>query len=67
MRPASHQNKRCANYKLSQEANWHAYFGDLLRHEFFLQLNPMRYQRALVTEITLAEELRQEGFAVWQN
>jgi len=27
----------------------------------------MTQQRALATEIALAEELRQEGYAVWQN
>jgi len=27
----------------------------------------MTYQRALATEIALAEELRQEGYGVWQN
>jgi len=27
----------------------------------------MTYQRALATEIALAEELRQESYGVWQN
>lgn len=35
--------------------------------ELFHHLNPMTYQRALATEFFLADELRQEGFAVWQN
>ena len=29
--------------------------------------NPMTQQRALATEVSLAEELRSEGYAVWQN
>jgi hypothetical protein len=33
----------------------------------FAHLNPMTRQRALATEIALAEELRDEGFGVWQN
>jgi hypothetical protein len=35
--------------------------------DLFHHLNPMTYQRALATEIALAEDLRHEGFGVWQN
>jgi len=35
--------------------------------DLFAHLNPMTHQQALASEIALAEELREEGFAVWQN
>jgi hypothetical protein len=35
--------------------------------ELFQHLNPMTHQRALATEVSLADELRQEGCGVWQN
>jgi hypothetical protein len=48
--------------------NWYAQkYGEELLLDLFAHLNPMTHQRALATEIALAEELRQEGFAVWQN
>jgi predicted GIY-YIG superfamily endonuclease len=60
--------ERFANHKSGHKANWYAQiYGEALMPELFQYLNPMTYQRALATEITLAEELRQEGFAVWQN
>jgi hypothetical protein len=60
--------ERFANHKAGHKANWYArIFGDALLPELFRHLNPMTYQRALATEISVAEELRQEGFAVWQN
>jgi hypothetical protein len=30
-------------------------------------LNPTPHRRALTAQIALADELRREGFAVWQN
>ena len=55
-------------HKSGHKANWYAQtFGDGLLSELFQHLNPMTHQRALATEIALAEELRHEGFAVWQN
>lgn len=60
--------ERFANHKSGHKANWYAQeFGEGLLPELFAHLNPMTHQRALATEIALAEELRQEGFAVWQN
>jgi predicted GIY-YIG superfamily endonuclease len=60
--------ERFANHKSGHKANWYAQtFGEALLPELFRHLNPMTYQRALATEIALAEELKQEGFAVWQN
>jgi hypothetical protein len=60
--------ERFANHKAGHKANWHAQaFGERLMPELFRHLNPMTNQRALATELTLADELRQEGFAVWQN
>jgi hypothetical protein len=60
--------ERFANHKAGHKANWYAHtYGDVLLPDLFEHLNPMTYQRALATEIAVAEELRQEGFAVWQN
>ena len=60
--------QRFANHKAGHKANWYAQtYGDALMPELFDHLNPMTSQRALATEIAVAEELRQEGFAVWQN
>ena len=60
--------ERFANHKAGHKSNWYAHtYGDALLPELFQHLNPMTYQRALATEITMAEELRHEGFAVWQN
>ena len=60
--------ERFANHKSGHKANWYAQtFGERLWPELFQHLNPMTYQRALATEIALAEELRQEGYGVWQN
>ena len=59
---------RFANHKAGHKANYYARaYGDGLMPEIFSHLNPMTHQRALATEIALADELRQEGFAVWQN
>jgi predicted GIY-YIG superfamily endonuclease len=60
--------ERFANHKAGHKANYYARaYGEALMPELFAHLNPMTHQRALATEITLADELRQEGFAVWQN
>lgn len=60
--------ERFANHKAGHKANWYAQeFGEGLLPELFTHLNPMTHQRALATEIALANELRREGFAVWQN
>jgi predicted GIY-YIG superfamily endonuclease len=60
--------QRFANHKSGHKANWFAQtYGEGLLPDLFAHLNPMTHQRALATEITVAEELRQEGFAVWQN
>jgi predicted GIY-YIG superfamily endonuclease len=59
---------RLANHKAGYKANYYArVYGEELMPELFLHLNPMTYQRALATEIALANELRKEGFAVWQK
>ena len=61
-------DERFANHKAGHKANWYAQeFGEGLLPDLFAHLNPMTHQRALATEIALADELRQEGFAVWQN
>jgi predicted GIY-YIG superfamily endonuclease len=61
-------DERFANHQSGHKANWYAKtYGERLLPELFAHLNPMTRQRALATEIELAEELRLEGFAVWQN
>jgi len=60
--------QRFANHKSGHKANWYARnYGDALMPDLYAHLNPMTYQRALATEIALADELRLEGFAVWQH
>jgi predicted GIY-YIG superfamily endonuclease len=61
-------DERLANHRAGYKANYYARaYGEGLLPELLQHLNPMTQQRALATEIALAEELRQEGFAVWQN
>jgi predicted GIY-YIG superfamily endonuclease len=60
--------ERFANHKAGHKANWYAEkYGDELLPDLFAHLNPMTHQRAMATEIALAEELREEGIGVWQN
>lgn len=60
--------QRFANHLSGHKANWYAQtYGQALMPELFSHLNPMTYQRALATEISLAHELRLEGFGVWQH
>jgi len=57
--------ERFANHKSGQKANWYAQtFGEKLLPDLFAHLNPMTQQRASATEVSLAEELRQEGHGV---
>ncbi|HKQ22944.1 MAG TPA: hypothetical protein VJT81_00700 [Burkholderiales bacterium] len=61
-------DERLACHKSGHKANWYAQtFGEALLPNLFAHLNPMTQQRALATEIALADELRQEGYGVWQN
>ena len=60
--------ERFANHKAGLNANWYAQkYGEALLPDLFSHLNPMTHQRALATEIAVAEELRREGCGVWQN
>jgi predicted GIY-YIG superfamily endonuclease len=60
--------RRFANHRSGHKANWYVqHYGEALVPDLFAHLNPMTYQRALATEIALADELRLEGFAVWQH
>jgi hypothetical protein len=38
-----------------------------LRPDFYEHLNPMSYRESVKQEKELANKLRQEGYAVWQN
>ena len=60
--------ERYANHKSGYKANWYAQrYAEQLMPNLFAHLNPMTHQRALATEIALADELRHEGYGVWQN
>jgi predicted GIY-YIG superfamily endonuclease len=60
--------ERFANHKSGQKANWYAHtYGEKLLPDLVALLNPITRQRALASEIALAEELRREGHGVWQN
>jgi hypothetical protein len=60
--------ERFANHRAGHKSNWYAHsYGEVLLPDLFDHLNPMTHQRALATEFELAEELRREGYAVWQN
>ena len=39
---------------------------NLIRPDLYRRLNPMRYELARLTEVTLAQRLRYRGYAVWQ-
>jgi len=41
-------------------------YGVRLLPALYRRLNPMRYELARLTEVTLAQRLREQGYAVWQ-
>jgi len=42
-------------------------YGKYLRRKLFEHLNPMTYKKAVAMEKELARQLRNRGYAVWQN
>ena len=55
-------------HKNNYKANRYVHdYGKRLVSEFSKDLNPMAYDEALAKERSLAEELRNEGHAVWQG
>jgi hypothetical protein len=60
--------QRLANHKAGKKANTYVQlFGMGLLRELFEHLNPMPYDEAVAMEHKLAEQLRNQGFAVWSN
>ena len=58
---------RYKNHKRGHKGNVFVLrFGTRLLPELFAHLNPMPYEAALTMERELAEDLRQEGYGVWQ-
>jgi len=58
---------RFANHKRGHKGNAFVLkHGTRLLPELFAHLNPMPYEAALTMERELAEDLRQEGYGVWQ-
>ncbi|HQR53165.1 MAG TPA: hypothetical protein PLZ79_07825 [Burkholderiales bacterium] len=59
--------ERLANHMRGHKGNAFVQrYGTRLLPELFAHLNPMPYAAALVMERELAEDLRQQGYAVWQ-
>jgi predicted GIY-YIG superfamily endonuclease len=60
--------ERFANHKRGYKANRYAKaYGVRLLKELFEHVNPMIEEQAKITETELAQGLRDEGYAVWQN
>ena len=60
--------ERFQNHKAGVKANrFVRHFGRGLLPELFEFLNPMPYEAAQQMEVELAEELRAQGYAVWQG
>ena len=58
---------RFKNHKRGHKGNAFVLrFGTRLLPELFAHLNPMPYEAAMTMERELAEELRQQGYGVWQ-
>lgn len=60
--------ERYANHKQGHKGNRYVLrHGTRLLPELFAHLNPMPYEAALTMERELAEDLRQQGYGVWQG
>jgi predicted GIY-YIG superfamily endonuclease len=60
--------ERFANHKRGHKGNVFVQrHGTRLLPELFAHLNPMPYEAALTMERELAEDLRLQGYAVWQG
>jgi hypothetical protein len=60
--------ERFANHKSGYKASrWVRDYGIELLPEIYSDLNPMPYDQAQRMEEALAEELREQGYAVWQK
>lgn len=58
---------RFENHKAGVKANkFVREYGVRLRPDIYERYNPMSYKQAAAIEVALAEDLRREGYAVWQ-
>ena len=61
-------DERLANHLRGYKSNSYVTrYGVRLLPSLYRRLNPMTYDMARLTEVTLAEKLRAEGYAVWQG
>ena len=59
--------QRFANHRRGHKSNaFVAKYGVRLLSALYRRLNPMRYELARLTEVTLAQRLKARGYAVWQ-
>jgi hypothetical protein len=59
--------RRFANHRRGQKSNsFVARYGLRLLPDLYRRLNPMNYELARLTEVTLGQRLRARGYAVWQ-
>ena len=59
--------QRFANHRRGHKGNpFVAKYGVRLLPALYRRLNPMKYELARLTEVTLALRLRARGYAVWQ-
>jgi len=59
--------QRFANHRRGYQSNpFVTKYGVRLLPALYRRLNPMRYELARLTEVTLAQRLREQGYAVWQ-
>jgi hypothetical protein len=58
---------RFRNHKEGLKANKYVrQHGVRLRPDLYEKYNPLSYEKAVILEVTLAEDLRRKGHAVWQ-
>jgi hypothetical protein len=58
---------RFANHRRGYKSNpYVTRYGVRLLPKLYLRLNPMGYDLARITEVTLAQRLKAQGYAVWQ-
>ena len=59
--------RRFANHRRGYKSNpFVTKYGVRLLPALYRRLNPMKYELAKLTEVTLAQRLRARGYAVWQ-
>ena len=60
--------ERFEKHKAGYKANRYAQrYGTGLLPDLYAYINPMTYEEAIAVEARLANQLREEGYAVWQH